>query len=412
VKAANRCDQGRGGEPRQALVSVVVPAYNAEAFLAESLESAAAQTHRTLEIIIVDDGSTDRTAEVAEAFCAREGRARLLRQANKGVAAARNLGVAYAKGEWIAPLDHDDIWNSAKIERQVAAGEAAERGGARPGFVYCWFRRIDGEGRIIGSGLPYEVNGRAVDPLAYFNFVGTGSCLLIDAGALSGTSGFEESLHDSGAMGCDDILIQLELARDRGIACVPEYLTGYRVTPGSMSRDHERLRRSWLAMRAIFRRDGDAASARAWRWGEARRDLAVAEGRWFHGSKRSAAAALAKAVLRDPVRVGLAIGYRLARTMRRLAKPGREHDHPMFPDADTMGYLAGDRHEIGPLARLLLAHDAWRLRRLGAVIRPGGRGGERAMRGRKAFLPLPERDRAEGGWRGSAVGEDDAGRPN
>ena len=99
-------------------ISVVIPAYNAASFIAETIASAYAQTHAPLEVIVVDDGSVDDTAQVATALGCR-----VIRQANGGVCAARNAGVLAATGEWIALLDHDDIWLPAKLARQVQAAE-------------------------------------------------------------------------------------------------------------------------------------------------------------------------------------------------------------------------------------------------------------------------------------------------
>ena len=107
--------------------------------LAETLQSAAAQTHRSLEILIVDDGSTDRTAEIAVEFCTSEPRARLIRQGNCGVAAARNRAIDEAKAEYIAPLDADDLWHPQKIERQLETFAASPPG---VGLVYCWYASI------------------------------------------------------------------------------------------------------------------------------------------------------------------------------------------------------------------------------------------------------------------------------
>jgi glycosyltransferase involved in cell wall biosynthesis len=96
------------------LVSVVVPVHDGERFLAAALESALAQDHPRLEVIVVDDGSRDGSADVASSYPVR-----LLRQPNRGVAAARNAGLAAARGELIAFLDQDDEWTPDKIRRQV-----------------------------------------------------------------------------------------------------------------------------------------------------------------------------------------------------------------------------------------------------------------------------------------------------
>jgi glycosyltransferase involved in cell wall biosynthesis len=103
---------------RDAEVSVIVPTFNGERFLEEALRSALAQTLPPLEVIVVDDGSTDASAEIAEAFGEP---VRCIRQENAGVAAARNHGLSVARGEFIAFLDHDDLWPADKLELQVAA---------------------------------------------------------------------------------------------------------------------------------------------------------------------------------------------------------------------------------------------------------------------------------------------------
>ena len=110
------------------LISCVVPVFNGERYLAEALESILKQSYRSLEIIVVDDGSTDGTAAVMDHYA---GQARLLRQANAGTAAARNLGLNAAQGEFVAFLDADDLWHPEKLERQMARFQA------RPELDYC-----------------------------------------------------------------------------------------------------------------------------------------------------------------------------------------------------------------------------------------------------------------------------------
>ncbi|MDP9051300.1 MAG: glycosyltransferase family 2 protein [Acidobacteriota bacterium] len=96
------------------MVSAVIPAYNAAAFVLRSIESALAQTHHLLEIIVVDDGSKDQTASVAASYPVT-----VIRQKNGGPASARNTGAKAATGEWIAFLDHDDSWHADKTEQQL-----------------------------------------------------------------------------------------------------------------------------------------------------------------------------------------------------------------------------------------------------------------------------------------------------
>ena len=128
------------------LVSVIIPAYDAEVFIRTALGSAVHQTYQDIEIIVIDDGSMDRTAEIVREFMAQDPRVRLLQQANAGVAAARNYGVRMARGSLIAPLDADDLWKPTKIERQVACFLAADD---RLGLVYTWSHIIDEDGQIM-----------------------------------------------------------------------------------------------------------------------------------------------------------------------------------------------------------------------------------------------------------------------
>jgi glycosyltransferase involved in cell wall biosynthesis len=108
VSAPGRVPAERG------LVSVIVPAYQAEAFLGEALESALGQEGVRVEVIVVDDGSSDRTAEIAASYPVR-----LLRQPNRGPAAARNAGLAHASGEFVTILDADDVCPADRVSRQV-----------------------------------------------------------------------------------------------------------------------------------------------------------------------------------------------------------------------------------------------------------------------------------------------------
>jgi glycosyltransferase involved in cell wall biosynthesis len=100
-----------------AFVSVVIPTYNYGHYVAEAVESVLAQTYKNIEIIVVDDGSTDDTEDRLEAY---RDRIRYIRQQNQGCSMARNSGIHAAKGEWIAFLDADDIWHPRKLEIQIA----------------------------------------------------------------------------------------------------------------------------------------------------------------------------------------------------------------------------------------------------------------------------------------------------
>ena len=125
-------------------ISIVIPAYNAGAYLAETLNSVRSQSLKPLEIIVVDDGSTDGTADLARSLGAL-----VISQANSGVAVARNTGVQAARGEYIAYLDADDLWTADKLAVQFAALLAC----GRPAFSFSDFRVFDESGVHERSGL-------------------------------------------------------------------------------------------------------------------------------------------------------------------------------------------------------------------------------------------------------------------
>ena len=122
--AAPELDAWRANDervPSQPTVSVVIPAYDSERYLAEAIRSVLVQTHRPLEIIVVDDGSTDGTVGVARRFGTL---VHVIRRGHAGIAATRNVGIAAATGELVAFLDSDDVWLPDKLARQVALVEA------------------------------------------------------------------------------------------------------------------------------------------------------------------------------------------------------------------------------------------------------------------------------------------------
>jgi len=120
MSAADRQTTAMDTVAGKPLVSVIMPAYNAEAFIGEAIESALAQTYRPIEIIVADDGSTDGTAEATRAF---GDPVRCFDQENQGPAGARNLALQHARGEYAAFLDADDRWHPQKIRLQVETME-------------------------------------------------------------------------------------------------------------------------------------------------------------------------------------------------------------------------------------------------------------------------------------------------
>ena len=123
-------------------VAVIIPAYNREDYIREALDSVLRQTRPADEVIVVDDGSSDRTAEVAESYAG----VTVLRQKNGGASAARNHALGVATSEWVAFLDSDDVWRLDKLERQIAALAAT------PGYDACTCNAI----ALRGPGDPED----------------------------------------------------------------------------------------------------------------------------------------------------------------------------------------------------------------------------------------------------------------
>lgn len=102
------------------MVSVIIPTYNGSRFISETIQSALDQTYKNLEVIVINDGSTDNTADIVEDFIKKDSRIRLINnKANSGVSTARNIGIENSIGEYIALLDHDDLWLPDKLAKQI-----------------------------------------------------------------------------------------------------------------------------------------------------------------------------------------------------------------------------------------------------------------------------------------------------
>jgi glycosyltransferase involved in cell wall biosynthesis len=230
-------------------VSVVIPAFNAELTISETLLSARLQTYAQLEIIVVDDGSSDRTCNLVQQQAAEDPRVTLIRQQNFGVAAARNAGAAQASGDFLAPLDADDIWYPPKLERQV---EQFAAGDPDLGLVYTWSATMDANSKIIERRSP-TVAGWVMPQMALANFIGNASSPLVRMSAFRKTGGYDATLRARNAQGLEDRRLYLDLAERYCFAVVPEFLTGYRVVAGNMSSDVLQMLRSHDAVSSDFR---------------------------------------------------------------------------------------------------------------------------------------------------------------
>ncbi|EGD59999.1 glycosyl transferase family 2 [Novosphingobium nitrogenifigens DSM 19370] len=225
------------------LVAVIIPSYNASATLDATLRSVLAQTHTNMEILVVDDGSTDDSPAIVEHFAAQDPRVRLIRQKNAGVAAARNTGWHEARADYLAFVDADDTWTRDKLERQLAILKA---GAPRMGLVYSWYVLIDGNDRVEWIGPGPKFHGQVLDALIRENFIGNGSSVLVTRAAVEAANGFEPALRAANAQGCEDILFYCRVAAHFEFGVVEDYQIGYRQLPVTMSTNLPRMLRSWL----------------------------------------------------------------------------------------------------------------------------------------------------------------------
>jgi len=239
---ASEVHRAAGSEIQSDLVSVVIPAFNAEATINDTLTSVRNQTHRNLEIIVVDDGSADRTRSIVAAHASLDPRVTIISRENAGVATARNIGWKCAQSEYIAFVDADDLWSPTKIENQLRVMLA---GGERIGLVYTWFAVIDEGNRIRSKGPGRHIDGDVIQDALMGNFIGNASSPLIRRRALETVGGYDSALRNAGAQGCEDMQIYYRIARKFYFGLVPEHLTGYRVVAGRMSSDRLRMFRSF-----------------------------------------------------------------------------------------------------------------------------------------------------------------------
>ena len=213
-----------------ALVSIVIPSYESARWVRDAVASALAQTHPSCEVIVVDDGSTDGTAALLTAAFADV--IQIVRQPNRGLAAARNAGLGRAQGEYVQFLDADDLLLPEKIATQVAALEHA------PDFdvAFCDFAWLE-EGRLRPSSMhvPRLPGGDALRALLGRNFI-VCHAALARTPVVRRAGGFDEQL---GACEDYDLWLRLAGAGSRFLHTPGDFAL-YRRTPGSMSSRSER----------------------------------------------------------------------------------------------------------------------------------------------------------------------------
>lgn len=228
-------DDTASSEHSDVLISVIVPAYNAGRTIVESISSALRQTHTRLEVIVIDDGSADDTAQRVQEI--NDERIQIVTTAHQGVSAARNEGIRRSQGEYVAFLDADDLWLEHKLSRQLAA----LHGQPQAAVAYGLLDRCDAAGRNRFPHSRRTDSGDLADVLPIWNVVGNGSNWLVHRQVFEKVPGFDETLEAA-----EDWHFSVRLAQHFEFVCVPEVLGIYRRSPGSVSTDLRKVERDSL----------------------------------------------------------------------------------------------------------------------------------------------------------------------
>ncbi len=226
-------------------ISVVIPCYNYARFLPAAIDSALRQTVRDAEIIVVDDGSTDDTAQVAQRF---GDRVRYYRQDNRGLSAARNSGCRIATGEHFAFLDADDLWDADKLERQLAVCARDEA----VGLVSGQMRFVDASGGPMPGDKPGTTPGETLADIVRWGTAAPSS-FMVRRHCFEEVGGFDEHLK---AM--EDLDFCLRIARRHRIVYLPEPVGSYRVHGPSLSGKPEKVYPSYITIFERLLRDPEA----------------------------------------------------------------------------------------------------------------------------------------------------------
>ena len=227
------------------MISVIIPVYNVAGFLRQAVDSALAQTCRDIEVIVVDDGSTDCSADTLRDL--DDPRLRVIREEHAGSAAARNAGLRSASGELVAFLDADDLWAPGNLERQSAFLASHPEVDMTFGHSLV----VDEGGRSLGFKSSTCSGPVSLPRLLRTNEIGNGSCLLLRREALDRAGWFDPKLS-----ACVDIDVWMRMAslRPGNVVAIPEVLTFYRRRQGQISGDWRRMEAGYLQLLERLRR--------------------------------------------------------------------------------------------------------------------------------------------------------------
>lgn len=227
-------------------VSVLMPVRNGAQWLPAAIDSVLAQTMPEFELLVIDDGSTDRTPEIIADYATRDARLRPIRQGALGLVAALNRGLTEARADLIARLDADDLALPKRLAQQATAMDA----NPRLNLLGSWAETIDGEGRVIGRLAPPQEPEQLRDTLARTNpFIH--SSVMLRAEAVRNLGGYRAAFEAA-----EDYDLWLRLSEHGDIAIAPEILVSYREHGGNVTvrKAARQMFSSRLAIRAAVAR--------------------------------------------------------------------------------------------------------------------------------------------------------------
>lgn len=216
-------------------LSIVIPAYNVEKYIVPAVRSALAQTIQNLEVIVVEDGSTDATGAAVGAI--KDGRLTIIRQENAGLSAARNTGILASRGKYVGFLDGDDIWFPEKAEKHLRVMDSDPG----VGITFSHSAYLDEAGQPTGQLLVSTIRHPSLKDMIIRNLVGNGSTPVIRRECLDLAGPFDESLH---ALEDWEMWVRILGRTPFRAALIPLVLTGYRIRTASMTMDMEKWTRA------------------------------------------------------------------------------------------------------------------------------------------------------------------------
>lgn len=342
------------------LASVIIPAFNAERFLAKAVDSALGQTYPNVEVVVVDDGSSDGTRDMLEGYARRDGRVRFFTQENGGVGAARNRAIAEARGEFIAPLDADDFWYPEKLEKQVRVlSERREEWG----MSYCWSKSVNEKGEATEPLMHWPMEGDIFEALIYRNIIGNASVPLFRASALRKVGGYRTRAEQHGAQGCEDWDLTVRVAKDYMVAAVPEYLCAYRQVAGTMSSNYAGMAQSYWYTIGHLKKICPELPSRLMRWSAGHFHLYLINICYGSGNYRQCFGLIARLLSIDPTMVLCPTIYRvfivgLLRLVLGREVFKREHVQTKSFDPDKFLWMPAHRLEARRWAEINRAKGA------------------------------------------------------